>query len=278
MRLRRGAAIGVLAVLAAPAGAQSSRAADSARTDSARAQTPLFTGKDALIGGAFAVATVALFPLDQRLAKHLTNPGAQANNFFRRASTGVEGIASPGAYFFGGTLYVVGRVGHFQRVADLGWHGTEAVLLADAVTYSLKGITGRSRPFVTADTNPRDFKFLKGFRTGGRQSFPSGHATSAFAAAAAVTAETGRWWPRSTWVIGPLMYGGASMVALSRMYHNRHWASDVVLGAAVGTFGGQKVVQYSHDHKTALDRAVLHMSVLPDGAGNIIVAWSTTAP
>jgi len=113
----------------------------------------------------------------------------------------------------------------------------------------LKGLTGRSRPFVTADSSPRDFKFFGGFTNANRVSFPSGHATTAFAAAAAVTAGNRSLVPRSTRIVGPLMYGGATMVGLSRMYHNKHWASDVVLGAAIGTFSGQKVAQYNHQHR-----------------------------
>jgi membrane-associated phospholipid phosphatase len=247
-----------------------------AKADSAKVPAPLFTTKDFVTVGAFAVGTVAMFPFDERLAKHLTNHGAKANKFFAKASTGVEWIASPGAYYIGGTLYAVGRIGHWERVADLGWHGTEAVFLADVATYVLKGVTGRARPFVSSDTRPHDFKFFGGFANGARQSFPSGHATSAFAAAAAVTAETGTWWPKSIWVIGPLMYGGATMVGLSRMYHDKHWASDVVLGAAIGTVGGQKVVQYSHAHPTRLDRVLLHVSAVPDGNGAWALVWSNS--
>lgn len=247
-----------------------------AKADSAKVPAPLFTTKDFVTIGAFAAGTVVMFPFDRRLAKHLTNPGAQANKFFRNASTGVEWIASPGPYFIGGALYAVGRLGHWERVADLGWHGTESVFLADVVTYLIKGTAGRARPYVSSDTNPHDFKLFKGFADGKRQSFPSGHSTSAFAAAAAVTAETGTWWPKSTWVIGPLMYGGATMVALSRMYHNKHWASDVVLGAAIGTVGGQKVVQYSHAHPTKIDKVLLHVSAVPDGYGGWALAWNST--
>ena len=113
-----------------------------ARADSAKVPAPLFTTKDAVAATLFGIGLVAMFPLDERLAKHLTNPGAQANKFFKNASTGVEWIASPGAYVIGGSLYAVGRLGHFERIADLGWHGTEAVFVADAVTYALKGLNG----------------------------------------------------------------------------------------------------------------------------------------
>ena len=32
------------------------------------------------------------------------------------------------------------------------------------------------------------------------------------------------------------------------MYSNKHWASDVIMGAAFGTFAGRKVVKYHHSH------------------------------
>lgn len=248
--------------------------------DSTHAQTqaPFFTVKDALLAGGFAAGTVIMFPLDRRLAQHIhQNPNSA--NWLNNASKGVEYIASPGAYVIGGGLYAVGLVGHYGRIEDLGWHGTEAVLFADGVTYVLKGVLGRSRPYVTGDSSAHDFHFGKGFTNGDRQSFPSGHATSAFAAAAAVTNETTRWWPRSEWVVGPLMYAGATAVGLSRMYHNKHWASDVVMGAAIGTFSGRKVVQYAHGHPgNLLDRIILHTAVAPDGRGGVALAYTASVP
>src|SRR5450759_3446218 len=64
------------------------------------------------------------------------------------------------------------------------------------------------------------------------------------------------------------MYGGATLVGLSRMYHNNHWASDVVLGAAIGTFSGLKVVRYSHAHPdNKLDKFILGATVFPNADG-----------
>lgn len=243
--------------------------------DSTVGAKPLFTGRDAVLAAAFAGATIAAFPLDKRIATRLQHSSERTNKFLDHAATGFELIASPGAYVIGGSMYAIGRLGHFDRVADLGLHGTEAVFLGDAVTGVLKVVLGRSRPFVTQDSNPRDFKFGGGLRGENRTSFPSGHTTSAFAAAAAVTAETSRWWPRSTWIVGPAMYGGATMVGLSRMYHDKHWASDVALGAAIGTFSGQKLIQFLHSHpRNAIDRALLHTALMPDGRGGATLSWS----
>ena len=238
-----------------------------------RAHKKLFTQRDLVIAGAFTGTTLLLVPLDRRLANDLQDSSVQANKFFKNAAKGVEVIASPGAYYIGGTLYVVGRIAHKPRIADLGWHGTEAVMLGELTSYFLKGMLGRARPFVSIN-DPDDFRFGRGFGKSQWRSFPSGHSTTAFAAAAAVTDETTLWWPKSTWIVGPVMYGGATMVALSRMYHNRHWASDVAVGALIGTFSGKKVVLASHSNPgNVFDRVMLGGFIRPSEFGAVKVGW-----
>jgi membrane-associated phospholipid phosphatase len=256
-------------MLAPTATAQTPLAGDSAKKEARR----LFNKQDALIAGGFAVTTVLLFPLDREIAQTLQNPDAQANRFFRNASTGFEVIASPGAYLIGGSLFVVGRVTGMRRLADLGWHGTEAVLLAEVMTNALKNLAGRARPYVTDADDPNNFTLGGGWGNGARRSFPSGHTSTAFAAAASVTAEAGAWWPQHKVLIGTVMYGGASAVGLSRMYNNRHWASDVALGALIGTFSGWKVIQFTHDNPgNKLDRIMVGATVVPYGDG-VMVGW-----
>ncbi len=231
---------------------------------------PLFNGRDVIRAVGFAGLTVAMFPIDRSIARRLTNERSKANRFLNGASKGVEVIADPGSIVIGSSLYVIGRVTNHPNIEDLGWHGTEAVLFGSGITWFLKGLTGRARPFATADTTAHDFKLGGGFGNTARQSFPSGHTTAAFAAAAAVTSEAERMWPHHFWLVAPTMFGGASLVGLSRMYHDKHWASDVALGAAIGTFSGLKVVRYSHAHPyNRIDRAILRLQVipLPNGAG-----------
>jgi membrane-associated phospholipid phosphatase len=234
----------------------------------------LFNHRDAVIAGAMVVTTIALFPVDKRIAAALQDSTTQANQFFKVSSKGLQSFASPGAFIIGGGLYAVGRLANIPRVADLGWHGTEAVLVGTGIGYVLKGVMGRSRPFVSSGTTPHDFDWGRGFKDPNWQSFPSGHATTAFAAAAAVTDETTVWWPRSTWIIGPVMYTGATLVGLSRMYNNLHWASDVAMGALIGTFSGKKVVMWSHDNpNNFLDRALLGTHVTPAPGGGVNLGW-----
>jgi membrane-associated phospholipid phosphatase len=252
---------------------------DTMTTDTTRKLQTLFTYRDAALAAGFVGLTVAMLPADRSIAQRLENENSKTNQFFDKSATGLELISTPGAYIVGPALYAFGRFTHHPDIEDLGWHGTEAVVLATGVTGLLKGVLGRSRPYVSADTNPRDFKFGKGFSGEDRASFPSGHTTVAFAAASSVTSEAQRIWPGHTWIVAPVMYGGATLVGLSRMYHNKHWASDVVLGAAVGTFSGIKVVRYSHAHPdNFIDRVLLKTSIAPDGHGGGVVAWTVPLP
>lgn len=234
-------------------------------SDSLKAsQEPLFTAEDALFAGGVIFATLAVAPIDKSLADYLQG-APQTNRFFRRVSRIVETIAQPGAYLIGGALYGVGKLGGNERMADLGLHGTEAIIAGLLVTNIIKISAGRQRPYVDRD-KPHDFGFMRGWNREQYRSFPSGHSLIGFAAAAVVTDETRRWWPKSVWYIGPAMYGGAGLIALSRMYDNKHWASDVMIGGLIGTFAGLKVVKYHHTHPdNRVDRWLLGVTMAPEG-------------
>lgn len=82
-----------------------------------------------------------------------------------------------------------------------------------SVTYALKYSVGEARP-----------------DTGQKNSFPSGHTAQAFTAATFLSREYGY---RSIWIsVGA--YTAASTVGAFRMLNNRHWISDVLVGAGIG--------------------------------------------
>lgn len=234
---------------------------------------PLFEDRDLYFLALFAGATFAALPLDEALADRLQDSTTQANRLFQRAATGFNVTARPGSFIIGGSLYAVGRLAGNERMADLGLHGTEALLLNEAITRFVKGLAGRGRPLIDRE-NARDFDLGRGFGNRKYASFPSGHTSSAFAAAAAVTAEAGAWWPQWKPLIGTVMFGGASLAGLSRMYNNKHWASDVVIGAALGSFVGWKVVRYHHTRPgNAIDRFLLGLTLVPTAEGEVAVVW-----
>ena len=251
-----------------------------ATVDTAKKIQTLFTVKDGLLGLGVVGATIALFPVDRSLSVRLNNeftaPGGKRLNSWADA---FDYLALPGVFVAAPAVYLAGRWSHNDKMKDLGWHTTEAVIVGAAITEVLKGVVGRSRPFVTADTNPHDFKFGAGFTSGARQSFPSGHTTIAFAAAAAASSEVSRMWPKMTWIVGPILYTSAGFVGLARMYQSQHWASDVVLGAGIGTFAGLKVVRYTHAHPDNwIDKIIINTKVTPTPGGGGMLSWSFQMP
>lgn len=263
--------LGVLAV--APYASAYAQSADSTPLP----RISLFTRDDAYLGAFFVVGTLALRPLDKRIAGELQEPSPQTNRVLKNLATDVRLIADPGSLIIGTSMYAVGRIAHKPELADLGLHGEEAIGLATVVTTAIKWTAGRARPYVVRDTNPSDFGLIRGFSRGSDySSFPSGHTMSAFAAAAVVANEASRWWPGSQWYVGTVMYAGAVAVALSRMYDNKHWATDVIMGAGIGTFAGNKVVRFNHrtNPRNRLDRWLLSASVTPTGHDGLAIAWS----
>jgi membrane-associated phospholipid phosphatase len=225
--------------------------------DTINKKTPLLVGKDALLLGAYTIGTIAVAPLDLRVAKRLQDPAAQENHFLSRAATGFRVLAVPGSFVAGAGLYGIGRAQGQRRLQALGLHSLESMLIANVVGTTIKFAAGRARPFVDID-NPADFQVFRGFTEDKYRSFPSGHTITAFAFASTFTRETQFWWPHAGWYVGTVMYGGASLMGLSRIYNNQHWASDVIGGAAIGTLIGLKVVKYTHSHPgNSIDRKLI---------------------
>jgi membrane-associated phospholipid phosphatase len=243
-----------------------------AQTEAGPPTKSLFTWRDGLLLGGLTILTAAVAPIDVAIANRLSDSTVQENRFIGTLAAIVRDVATPYSAYIGVSLYAYGRLANDDRAADLGLHGTEALLIGAVSGALFKGLFGRERPFVKR--NPYSYKLGRGFGEGQYRSMPSGHTISAFAAAAAVTSETRRWWRGSEVYIGPLMYGGAALAGISRIYHNRHWMSDIMMGAAIGTLAGNKVVRYHHTHPdNALDRWLLSGSASRDAAGRISIRW-----
>ncbi|MDR2682248.1 MAG: phosphatase PAP2 family protein [Dysgonamonadaceae bacterium] len=99
-------------------------------------------------------------------------------------------------------------------------------LLNTGMIHATKHLVSRERP---------DFSNL--------QSFPSGHASTAFLAAEWLHQE---YKYQSIWIsIGG--YSMASLVGVARVYNNKHWVSDVVAGAGIGILS-TKIVYWTYPY------------------------------
>ena len=106
-----------------------------------------------------------------------------------------------------------------------------AVAVSNLVTEVLKYCVGRGRPFVGGEANAFHFSHFAG--NPAYYSFPSGHATTAFALAFAVSVI----WPKAR--LAMAVY--AIVIAASRLVLVAHHPSDVVAGALVGIVGAMFV-------------------------------------
>lgn len=101
--------------------------------------------------------------------------------------------------------------------------GTCVFAESAVVNIGIKSLFRRSRPLWVGE-RPHHL------RTPLTSSFPSGHASAAFTAAALLSEDDALW---------PLYYGLALVVATSRVYVRVHHASDVLGGVAIGVLLGR---------------------------------------
>lgn len=209
--------------------------------DSTREQgSTLFTRQDAWIAAGFTALAAITYHNDRHLAYESQRDGVQENVALRRSASVFRAVGEPGVLIGGVTAWAVGRLAHRSQLAATGLRVTESVVIARALTAAAKVVVGRARPATTADRDPYEFRWWRGTRSD-YTSMPSGHTSSAFAAASALAGEWPRFAPGSARYAVPALYAGATLVGLSRMYHDRHWGSDVVAGAALGTLVGRAV-------------------------------------
>jgi membrane-associated phospholipid phosphatase len=129
---------------------------------------------------------------------------------------------------------------------DVGWRllvlDAQTLILATTITLSIQKAVARERPFVQeCRNNPT----LADCSLGGQnQSFPSGHTTAAFAAVALEcfhhgyldTSHTG--WGAA---VCPLTVVAAIGTGILRIASDRHWATDIIVGATIGGLVGYAV-------------------------------------
>ncbi len=182
-------------------------------------------------GGSLAAIGVA-HQFDGNVRKHFT-----ANNP-RSLSTNTHDVqdALPAALMFVGTWGYANLISDQRGKREAGAM-FEAATLSVGTAYIIKFAAGRQRPDQTTDPNH--------WETGG-SSFPSVHATAAFAIGT-VLAESGN--DEYRWLRRTLGYGAAGFTVYERLKHNAHWLSDTVAGAALGTASARFAMTRSEGEK-----------------------------
>jgi len=220
-------------------------------------RVPLLQKKDLATLGWVLFATAATMPFDRTIAHEFADSSLQANGTYRRAVSHLTTIHERSLFVYSAIGYAGGLIFRSAPVADAGLHSAEAIAVGTVIGSFLKSTAGRARPRA-ANEDPFDFRFGKGYTSGDFRSFPSLHEIGSFAAASAITSEVARHHPKAGRVVGVVAYGGAGLVGVARMYSAEHWASDVVLGSALGIMIGRRIVAHAHSgDPNSLDRFLL---------------------
>jgi len=150
----------------------------------------------------------------------------------------------------GGGAFVLGHVTGDDHMSEAGFLSGEAAMNSTAITYLLKSATQRPRPYQTNGTGT--------FFQGG-SSFPSEHAAIAWSIASVMAHE----YPGTLSKV--LAYGLATGISATRVTSQQHFASDVIIGSALGWYFGRQVYRAHHD---------IHLGgapwgdLLPESVGN----------
>jgi membrane-associated phospholipid phosphatase len=172
--------------------------------------------------------------LDERVRNWWQAPARQRAIPLRVTLRAIDWTASPGVVVVPPLVWGAAAAADAPATERVARRTTEAVLLGAATTGLLKVAFGRARPSVSPRSD--DWATWRGASGGGWQAFPSGHTTVAFAAAATWIAES-----RGAAPVALGAAGFATGAGLARMYFNKHWLTDVLAGAAVGTLSALTV-------------------------------------
>ena len=227
---------------------------------------PLLRGRDVAWLGAGTALSIAVMQFDSRIARELQR---QRDNPTLQEVADVFSLINEKSLAAAGVLtYAGARMAKARATTDIALHTTEAIVASSTTSTLIRGILGRSRPFVTSRRDAFDYHYGEGFRELRYRAFPSIHSSAAFSTAAAVSEEMRVRRTRGRKVLAPLFYTVAAGPGLARMYSDKHWASDVVMGAALGTLAGLRSVRYAHGHPAnRLDRIFLGVTRISLGRG-----------
>ena len=164
----------------------------------------------------------------------------------------------PSAALLVGTWGYASLIGS-QPGKSEAWNMVESTGLSLVTAYALKYTIRRTGPDSTTDPN---------HWVSGGSSFPSEHATMAFAIGT-VLAESGN--PEYRWIRRVIGYGVGFGTAYLRMKHNAHWLSDTVAGGALGMASAHFVMNRSAARE---EQEGSEISLVPVHGG-VMLAYTT---
>lgn len=175
-----------------------------------------------------------LIKADNNIEKHVPTSKSTVSHAVTASNAGVGVLAASGA-----GLFLLGHIQSDDQKRETGILAGEAAIGVLADTEVFKYAAGRERPFTGSGTGR--------FFVGG-DSFPSEHSSVSWAIASVIAHE----YPGPLTQI--LAYGAAGGVSAARWAGQKHFASDVIIGAALGWYMGRQVYR-THSHYSDAEMA-----------------------
>jgi membrane-associated phospholipid phosphatase len=199
-------------------------------------------GRDILPIAGLAALTGFLVANDEGIYRGFRDYTAN-HGWVRAASPVVTVMGSYGAWATAGAFLCFGLIARDDRSVDTAVLAASAMLQSELVVQAIKFLTGRQRPSWAdgEDHWAGPAAIFKRFEKGQStryDSFPSGHAITAFSLATVLAMQY-----RGTVWVPIVSYSVAAGVGLSRLTENRHWLSDILVGGILGHFIGRLVVR-----------------------------------
>lgn len=211
--------------------------------------------KDWTVFGGVAAATTLTFVYDDEIYNFVD--GTFGNGKWNTASRCTSVLGEE--YFILPSLaltYAISAVNKDCRLRNVSLAALQSFVYAEVASAGVKVLTCRLRP---SDVNSQQSTangqqptsngqqptvnsqtWLGPFKSFESTSFPSGHAMRSFALATTVSG----FYPDKKWV-GIVSYSLATITSAGRVISKEHWASDVIVGAALGYFIGRGVVKFN---------------------------------
>ncbi|MDD2701838.1 MAG: phosphatase PAP2 family protein [Sideroxydans sp.] len=155
-------------------------------------------------------------------------------------------------------LYVGGLAGDDKMLAAAQDSVITSIIASGIIVTGIKTAVGRARPMANKgvfDSHPL---------TDPNSSFPSGHSAQAFAVAAVLAEHYNETWQQASF------YGVASLAALARPYHDKHFASDIVASAFISIWTAKRVVRMN---KGLRDKQVMLLPSLTQDGAALNLVW-----
>lgn len=214
--------------------------------------------KEWMIAGATVLIGAGIYHFDDNIRSGFQDfRGSGSDEFSKYVLDPFGKGFYPLALFAG--MYLAGSINDNSYTQSVALNATKTFAIAAVTAFGIKQLTGRQRPSSDHFLSPRSWSGP--FSGGVDSSFPSIHTTTSFALASFLSSA----YPDKKWV-WIASYSMATLVGLSRLNDNQHWASDVFVGAVIG-YGIGKLV-----HSNMLKRAgIIVIPVSQVGLGVTLV-------